>query len=268
MANTRYAACVTAIGDALKVSRGRDIQAADYDRALSWAVEWFANIHPTGWPWQYVHMTIDQATESLSVVTNAGVAGTLWKIGENAAPLPDLNMNTYVATQVGASTGEYKKLAYKPWTTMIQSSSYYRGTDGYAVSGSSNQDFWSVKTTQTGVATTRPTMSIETFPYKYAGATAAEKLFYEIVYKRRIEPVASGANADDSFLWENENWDMIVIYMAQVHLAHQLGDNDIFNRSWNVAREMSRIALQSVGETNRKVSLPAPIVRTSLENVE
>lgn len=225
MANTRYTAVVNQIIADVGTSREGIID--DIDRQLNWAAELWASSYDWNWLYEYAELT--GKTESVSMDETT--------FGTGKAPRP--NGLIVVATRVGSD--DYIPLDYVPWEDIANSPKRYNRT----ATTSANQEVYTVKRDS-------GTYTLETFPYSYATGL----LDYQITYIRKLPTIVSGANADDAFIWDSDH-DMVIAHIAEIAIAHELQDDDMFRRAVALSNMEVNALLQAYGIPAGRLKLPA-----------
>lgn len=247
--NDRYTAVVNQIKADLNVTRGSDWNDARADALLTAASNYFLTHNPDGWPFAMDQVTSAAADQSLSVQTDADALGATFT--GHREPNYYTPAIWVVKTNLTGASGSWKDLKYRTWTTMSRSPDYNR-----TATSTANQRYWSVKVGGSSTATKRPTVTIETFPYSYA----TNLLYYQIDYQIETPVIATGTNADDAFIWEDQAWDMSIVgYIAEAMIAHEQNKPDYYNRAWYMGREFLKSTLLSAGVEEHRIHLPPPI---------
>jgi len=226
MANTRYTAVVNQIKADVGTSRQSKID--DIDRHLTWASQLWAGVHPDGWDWiKYYEEVADQ---------NHDLAFT----DLTETPRPNGIIAVSVKNTATGANDEWIPLEAIDWAEAMNLYVFNR-------SAGTTQDQAKYSVKRVG-----GTYTIETYPYTFANTT----LTYGIWYVREMDAIATDADADNSFIWPSQD-DMFLAHLAEISIAHELQNTDIYSRALSLVEIEKGILAQIYGVDMSVLKLPA-----------
>jgi len=221
MATARYDRVIAQMGQWLGGGVGRGLDTTRRDQWLNQGINYLCGLKQ--WNWRNVHIESGAANESL------GIRDADDALASYIPLAPRYDGFWTVKTRV-SDTGDWFPCRKFSWQQISQRTDDFNRT----ATTTAAQKFWAFKYDHNATATKVPVLTIETFPYSYATSI----LYYQIDYQAqspRVAEGAAGANADDAFIWPDDDLDYIVALYAAMYGAMEIdqGDNTRYLRVQN-----------------------------------